>query len=91
MKQRPFAGVFAAAGGVLILVVCLAAVDGNIRETAAHVFRGGAPAEMISLTADVRDLGIVVVQAVGDQSIEHAPLVIFALAATVLVLFMLRT
>jgi hypothetical protein len=26
-----------------------------------------------------------------DQSIEHAPLVIFVLAATVLVLFMLRT
>jgi hypothetical protein len=33
----------------------------------------------------------VVLVAVREQSIEHAPLVMFALAATVLVLFMLRT
>jgi hypothetical protein len=33
----------------------------------------------------------VVTEAVRDQSIEHAPLVIFVLAATVLMMFMLRT
>lgn len=94
MKQRPFAGVFAAVGGVLALVVCLAAIDGDVREEVARLSRlssGGAPTAMGAVSADVRDLGVVVIQAVGDQSIEHAPLVIFALAATVLVLFMLRT
>jgi hypothetical protein len=91
MKKRPFAGVFAAIGGVVALVVCLAAIDGDVREQVARLFRGGAPTEMATITADVRALGVVVFQAVSDQSIEHAPLVIFALAATVLLLFMLRT
>jgi len=91
MKKRPFAGVFAAVGGVLALVVCLAAIDTDVRQQVAAIFTRTAPTEVASVTADVRDLGLVVVQAVSDQSIEHAPLVIFALAASVLVLFMLRT
>jgi hypothetical protein len=32
-----------------------------------------------------------VVEAVRDQSLDHAPMVIFAIAALVLVLFMTRT
>ena len=91
MKKRPFAGVFAAVGGVLALIVCLAAIDTDVRQQVAGIFTGAAPTEVTSVAADVRDLGLVVVQAVNDQSIEHAPLVIFALAASVLVLFMLRT
>ncbi len=91
MKQRRFAGVFATAGGVLALVVCLAAIDEDIREQVAHVLHGGAPARTTAIATDVRELGFVVMQAVGDQTIEHAPLVIFAFAAAVLVLFMLRT
>ena len=39
----------------------------------------------------VGSLVAVIAQAVRDQSMERAPLVIFALAALVLVLFMLRT
>ena len=39
----------------------------------------------------VSDFGRVVAQVAYDQGVEHAPLMIFALAATVLVLFMLRT
>ena len=39
----------------------------------------------------VRDLTSVIAGAARDQSLEHAPLLIFALAATVLVLLMLRT
>ena len=85
---------FAAVGGVLALVVCLAAIDGDVREEVARLSRlssGGAPTAMGAVAADVRELGFVIVQAVGDQTIEHAPLVIFAFAATILVLFMLRT
>jgi hypothetical protein len=41
--------------------------------------------------ATVRNLASVVFAAVRDQSIEHAPLVIFVLLATVLFMFMLRT
>ena len=39
----------------------------------------------------ITEVVAIVAQAMRSQSLEHAPLVIFALAATVLVLFMLRT
>jgi hypothetical protein len=39
----------------------------------------------------VRDLATVVFEAARNQSIAHAPLVIFVVAATLLTLFMLRT
>jgi hypothetical protein len=90
-KQRPFAGVLAATGGVLALVVCLAAIDEDIRAQVTQVLHGGAPTQKAAVVTDARELGFVIVQAVHDQTIEHAPLVIFAFAATVLVLFMLRT
>ena len=52
---------------------------------------GRATAQVADAGVMVRDLTGVVADAVRDQSIDHAPLVIFVLAATVLVLFMLRT
>jgi hypothetical protein len=91
MKQRSFAGVFTTAGALVILVVCLAAIDTDVREQMARMFQGGAPTAAVSIASDVRSLAAVVFVAARDQSIEHAPLVMFALAATVLVLFMLRT
>jgi hypothetical protein len=52
----------------------------------------GDPSEQIaSATATIRSLSAVAFDAVKGQSIEHAPLVIFVLLATVLLLFMLRT
>jgi hypothetical protein len=39
----------------------------------------------------VNDVVLAALDVLRDQSLEHAPLTIFALAATVLLLFMLRT
>jgi len=89
---RAFSDVLISAGALLALIVMLAAFDVRVRE---QISLRVAPGQTSSQVADagvaIRDVANVVVTAVRDQSIEHAPLVIFVLAATVLVLFMLRT
>jgi hypothetical protein len=90
--RRPFAGALTAAGGLLALVIGLAAIDERVRDQVTRVIqRGGPTEELTTMGARLQDLVAIGAQAVRDQSIEHAPLVIFALAAAVLVLFMLRT
>ena len=78
-------------GALTILLLTLAALDGRVREQVAlRLNRARASTDLVLATTQIRDLAIVVFEAARDQSIERAPLVIFALAATVLVLFMLR-
>lgn len=90
--RRPIYGGLTAGGGLLALVVSLALIDERMRNELARAFTDGAPpGELVTLGAQLRDLALVAAQAVRYQSIEHAPMVIFALAAAVLVLFMTRT
>jgi len=91
MRRRPFAGALAAGGGVFTLIAGLAVVDNGIRQYIAHFFRGGASAEVTAAGFYLQGLTSVVMQAVRDQSLEHAPLIVFGLAAGVLTIFMLRT
>ena len=91
MARRPLSGVLTAVGGVCALVIGMAAVDDRVREQVMRLTRGEAP------TGEVGDVGAqrgvlasVVAQGVHDQSIAHAPMVMFAVAGTVLVVFMLR-
>ena len=91
--RRAFGDVLISAGALVALISLLAAFDGRVREQISlRIGSGaGASAQVAEASAALRDLTTLVVDAVRDQSIEHAPLVIFVLAATVLVLFMLRT
>jgi hypothetical protein len=47
--------------------------------------------ELAAAGQQAQTLTAVIAEVARDQSLTHAPLLIFALAATVLVLFMLRT
>jgi hypothetical protein len=79
-------------GAVLVLLMVLVSMDDRVRDVIT--LRGGAghPAEALTRAGGrARELTMVVLDVARHQSIEHAPLVIFALAATVLVVFMLRT
>ena len=90
LRRRVFGGL-TAAGGAGTLVVALALFDERVRDQIASALsRRGATDEMAGAAARARELLGVLVQAVTDQSIEHAPLVLFGLAALVLILFMLR-
>jgi hypothetical protein len=72
------------------LLLALVAIDDRVREQIALRVSAGPGAQIADVGARVRDVAAIVAVAARDQSIEHAPLVMFVLAATVLVLFMLR-
>jgi hypothetical protein len=92
MRRSSFSGPLTAVGGVSVLILGLAAIDERVRGQIVTLFNGGGPTgELASVGRQAERLASTVLQAVQYQSIEHAPLVIFALAAMVLVLFMLRT
>jgi hypothetical protein len=80
-----------AAGGLCALLVGLAAIDDRVRDQVARVFaRQGPTAEMASIGSRLEEMAVIVAHAMRDQSLEHAPMVIFAVAALVLVLFLTR-
>ena len=80
-----------AAGGVCALLIGLAAIDDRVHDQVARVVaRQGPTAEMASIGSRLEEVGVIVANAMRDQSLEHAPMVIFAVAALVLVLFLTR-
>jgi hypothetical protein len=90
--NRRFGDVLISIGALGSLLLLLAAFDPRMREQIALRLGSGDPGGQVAEAgATIRNLGLVVLDAIQSQSIEHAPLVIFVLAATVLVLFMLRT
>jgi hypothetical protein len=90
--RRPFAGGLTTVGGLLALVLGLAAIDDRVRDQIARVFTSRGPSDEITgFGSHLGDLAMIAVRAVWDQSIAHAPLAIFALAAAILVLLMTRT
>jgi hypothetical protein len=78
-------------GSVGILLLLLIAVDGGVREQVSLRLLSRPAANIAVAGQHARDLTTVIAEAARDQSLTHAPLLIFTLAATVLVLFMLRT
>jgi hypothetical protein len=92
MARRSMFGGLTAVGGACGLVLGLAIIDDRVRDQLARLLSGGGPTrELASAGGRAQELTEILVDAVRDQSIEHAPLVIFALAAMLLVLFMIRT
>ena len=78
-------------GSVLVLLMVLVAVDDRVR---SEVWQRVSEPPSVGLTNvgyQVQSIVHVVAGAARDQSLAHAPLMIFAVAASVLTLFMLRT
>jgi hypothetical protein len=93
MKQKASLGrrAFPTIASMLAIAGGLAALNEDIRNYAVRMFNGGAAREITSIEWQVRDAGWFLVHTVRDQSYEHGPLMVFAISAGVLVLFMLRT
>src|SRR5439155_128141 len=79
------------AGTVAVLLIALVAFDDRVREQLSQRFMAQPSAQLASAGHQVRNITSVIAEAARDQSREHAPMLIFALTAAVLVLFMLRT
>lgn len=77
------AGLF---GAVLLAVV---SIDDRVRAQVETIVHGGDG--MSSMTSQAVGLGDALIGAARYQSIEHAPLMVFAAVSAVLVLFMVRT
>ena len=76
---------------VALLLLVLVAVDDRVRSELSLRVMSHPTAQLAAAGQHARDLTSVMAQAARDQGLAHAPLLIFTLAATVLVLFMLRT
>ena len=87
--QRVFGDAVISISAMLALLMMLVAIDPRVRIQFASAWGGsGAPS---SVSQDLGEISGVVVSSIRDHGIDNAPLMVFALAATVLVLFMLRT
>jgi hypothetical protein len=76
---------------VAVLILALAASDERVRDQLTAHLSSRPAAEIASAGVLAKDVAMIVFQAARDQSIAHAPLVVFIVVAGVLVLFMLRT
>ena len=92
VKKRAIGDALISVGALCALIGLLVAFDARVQEQISMRLSAGQPAaQMANAEATVRNLASVVFVAARDQSIEHAPMVIFVLLAIVLFMFMLRT
>jgi hypothetical protein len=92
MKRVSLARTIPAVASALVIGAGLAAMNDSVRVFMARMFtRSAAASQIRGVQWQVQDAVYAVYQAVKDQSLEHAPLMIFVVAAGVLLLFMLRT
>jgi uncharacterized protein YjgD (DUF1641 family) len=90
--RRPWWGGFQAAAGFGSLIAGLALIDERVRtQIASLLTRRGTNDEITSAGREIREFAMILLRAVQDQAMEHTTLVVFGLAALVLVLFMSRT
>jgi ABC-type xylose transport system permease subunit len=89
--RRVFGDALISAAALVVLLVGLVAIDDRVRERVLSVIRTGEVSSSVgSVTSLAGDVAGVLVMAARDQSLDHAPLAVFVVAATALVLAMLR-
>jgi hypothetical protein len=87
--RRAFDNALLSAGAAVILVLVLVALDPNVR---AQVWRqAGTSVHLADASQQASHFAHILWAAVRDQSFANAPMLIFGVAAAVLVMFMLRT
>jgi hypothetical protein len=89
--QRAHIGKLVSVGGVVALVTGILILDPRLRQQAAGIGDGKVPSDLVSVHSQVEKYVYMAVEMAKDQSVENAPLVMFTVAAALLVFFMLRT
>jgi len=87
-RAREWAG---SIGGFLVVLTALVAVDDRVAHNVRALFHKGPGGEVAAIGDRLAVLGQVILQAARDQSIDHAPMLMFTVVAIVLVFFMVRT
>ena len=90
--QRVISDAMITAGSAMALVLALVLFDERVREQLGTVMDPHHPgAALAGMSGRISEVATILAVAVRDMSLAHAPLMIFALAAGVLTIFMLRT
>jgi len=89
--RRRFNDVVISVLALAALLLMLVSVDPRVRDQVQTTLNTPPTSTIRSVTSGVRDVSKVVVRAAEDHSLANAPMVIFGVAAAVLVVFMLRT
>jgi len=90
--RRAFGDTLISIGALAMLLTVLVMVDDRVREAVSMRFAGRTPSgELANAGYHARYIAGVVMEAARYHTVEHAPMMIFLLVATVLTLFMLRT
>ena len=89
--RKGFGEAVLSVGTIAVVLLILIGMDENVRSEFSTRFVSHPTEQLQSAGHSASALTAVVARAAHDQSIAHAPMLIFALAATVLTLFMLRT
>jgi hypothetical protein len=79
------------AGALVILVSILVALDDRVRVEIQEHFSVRSTAALYQAESQTRTFATIVVDAARDKVADHTPLMLFAFAGSVLVLFMIRT
>jgi hypothetical protein len=89
--RRRFNDVVISVLALSVLLLMIVSVDPRVRDQVQTTLNAPPTSTLRSVTNDVRTVSKVVVRAAEDHSLANAPMVIFGVAAAVLVVFMLRT
>ena len=89
--RRVFGDALISLCAVLALLLMLVSIDPRVRYQVSGVWGGSDATPVVSVGKQLSEISTVVLSAARDRGIDNAPLMIFALVSTVLVLFMLRT
>jgi hypothetical protein len=88
LRARDLAG---SAAGFIAVLGALVLIDGRVTHHVRNLFARDASGEISAVGDRVQALGQAILAAARDQSIDHAPMLVFTAAAIVLVFFMVRT
>jgi hypothetical protein len=89
--RRYFGDALISIAALAVLLTILASMNDRVRqEVTIRMNAAQAQSDLNAIAADAHAVGAIVLDAARSQTIEHAPLVIFVIAAFVLVAFMLR-
>ena len=87
--QRLSVDALASLGVLVVVLVTLMSVDVRVREQVQTVI--ASTSQVGDASGRIGEVGAVLFDAARTQSMDHAPMMIFIAAASVLVLFMVRT
>jgi hypothetical protein len=88
LRTRDWVG---SAAGFVAVLAALVVLDPRVAHRLSHVVARGPAGELRGVADQAGSLGSALLMALKDQSVDHAPMLVFTAMAVLLVGFMVRT